>query len=233
MPIFGNRAPAGAIREMQEAKQKEMRKHVEETVLELRKRSHLQSGEVQKAIEEVRRIDRTEPVDKYARRRACAFLKMYLGQYRVVQAMRDNIEAIYAELEIREVTQEFAKAVEEISGMIKKLDGQMKSPAKLFARLRKVVEPIHVGQRAADYDEMFDGLMRMYPDIETNDASGISDKWLEDVIAGRTSWNSVPETEAPVRQEQKTVQQTAQDSQSNVDYGGLLSSLSNSLRGEK
>ncbi len=232
---FGTGSPASFSKQISAKKAEETRKHIEETMLELRARKMTFSGKIQKEIENIRSIDRLEPVDRRARMRACRFLKMYLGQYRVVRAMSENIEMINDELEIREMTEDFDVAVNEINGLIKSFDCQKLSPPRLFDRLRKVMAPLQNGSRLSEYDKMYDELIQMYPDDQ--DADGISDSWLEGVISGRIAWDSAPMTKEsehvsqPEQVEQTRVDENKQ--QTAPDIQGMLDALNDALKGAK
>ena len=236
---FGAGSPASHNKRIRANKEAEMRKHVEETMLELRAQSRIYSGKIQNEIETIRRIDRLEPVDRNARMRACRMLKMFLGQYRVIHAMSDNIEAINSELELREMSKEFGMAVEEITGLINRFNRQEVSPAKMFDRLRKVMRPLQNDERLSEYDQMYDELIHMYPNDSQNDAAGISDDWLEAVISGKVSWDSVPETVNGGVTTQTQPQTTGQmggenrSKNSEQDLRSMLDALNDALRGDK
>ncbi len=232
---FGISSPAAYKRRIEAKKEEETRKHIEKTMLELRARMMTFSGKIQREIENIRSIDRLEPVDRNARMRACRFLKMYLGQYRVVRAMSDNIEMINDELEIREMTKDFGVAVKEINDLIKGFDRQELSPPRMFDRLRKVMAPLQSGNRMSEYDKMYDELIQMYPNEK--DADGISDSWLEGIISGRIAWDSAPVTKKtehvsqPEQVEQTSVDENKQHT--TPDIQGMLDALSDALKGAK
>lgn len=227
---FGTGSPHARSKQIKEIQQQEMRKHIENTMVEIRARTHLQSGSIQNAIEQIRRIDRIKPIDHSARRRACQMLRMYLGQYRVLQLMRDHVETIYSEIEMREITQEFGHAINEFTDLIHTFDRRGVTMPQIFARMRKALGPIHSEDRLKQYDDMYRGLIDLYPETQT-DADGINDEWLEGVVAGTISWDSVPETA-----NQQTARRAEELSQHEVkedDFRSLMDSISSALKGDK
>lgn len=226
---FGVGSPHSNSIKLKEKQQQEMREHMEKTVVEVRARTHTYSGNIQKTIEQIRRIDRIEPVDQAARRRACRMLKMYMGQYRMMQMMCAHVDTLYSESEMREITKEFVQAVSETGEMIRMFDHQDITMPKVLERLRKVMEPIHSGERLRGYEELYKQLVEMYPG-ESQSEENISDEWLEDVVAGRISWDAVPVTnvQPQTAQEPEKVQTVSQGD----DFRSLMDSLSSSLKGE-
>lgn len=223
-----------AIKENQAA---ETRKHIEDTVVELRAKSSLYSGKIQNGISRIRKIDAVEPVDLAERQRECRMLKMYLGQYRVVQAMRDNVETIYSEIEMRELTQDFCTAVNEITGLIAKYNKDQRVSENMFDSMRRAMEPISNETGLEKYDSMYGELMRMYPNNMANDPTGISDVWLEKLIAGEVSWDSVPQTEERAEPMYRGTfaqeEQPRMENDSEEDVLATMGEILKGLKGEK
>lgn len=226
---FGIGSPHANGMKLKENKQKEMREHMEKTVVDVRMRTHLCSGNIQKTIEQIRRLDRIEPVDQAARRRACRMLKMYMGQYRMMQMMCEHVDTLYSEIEMREITREFAQAISETAEMLRGFDRQDITMPKVFEKLRKIMEPLHSEERLRKYDELYKQLVEMYPS-ESQSTDSISDEWLESVVAGRISWDAVPEMNVQPQPAQEPAK--AQTVSKAEDFHSMMDSLSSTLKGE-
>lgn len=232
---FGIGSPHANSMKLKENKQKEMREHMEKAVVDVHTQTHMCSGNIQKTIEQIRRLDRIEPVDQAARRRACRTLKMYMGQYRMMQVMCAHVDTLYSEIEMREITQEFAQAISETAEMLHGFDRYDITMPKVFENIRKIIEPLHSEERLRKYDELYKRLAEMYPS-ESQSTDSISDEWLEGVVAGRISWDAVPEMNA--QNVQNVQPQPAQESakaqtvSKAEDFHSMMDSLSSSLKGE-
>lgn len=241
MKGFGVGSPASNNKKIRERREAEMHKHVEDTVKQLRANMMIFGGKIRNEIDRIHKIDALEPVDYHARKRACRWLKMYLGQYRVISAMQENVEAIYDELKIREMTEEFGKSVEEITGLISEFNRGRLKPTKVFASLRKAVTPLQNGDQLKEYDKMYEELTHMYSNVD-DETPDISDKWLEAVISGSVAWDSVPkmkdddEDEDEVNKNDHTVKHVPTVSikeRTEKDLNRMLAGLGDSLTGDK
>jgi len=189
-PAAAYASPHSLSKKLNETEKVNTREQVESTRHDLNVLLESASSNVQKAIRNIRRIDNTPPVDKRARKNAMRMLRMYIGQHRVVQAMSDNIEMVYSELTIREMTTEFSQSMTKISGLIQQYSRQAIGPGKLVRQMRDVLRPTQSVDVLREYDRMYDELALIYGTEEASDPTGISDAWLEQVIAGDVAWDS-------------------------------------------
>ncbi len=193
MPLnnfFGISSPAARIRALTEKEKVNTREQVEATRTELNVTLETANVNVQKAIRTVRHIDNTPPVDKRARRNAMRMLRMYIGQHRVIQAMSDNLELVYSELTIREMTTEFSKSMTTLSGLIQQYSRQAIGPGKLARQMKGVLKPTQSADSLREYDRMYEELTSIYGTEDDNDPTGISDAWLEQVVSGAVDWST-------------------------------------------
>lgn len=193
MPLnnfFGISSPHARIRALTEKEKAATREQVEATRTELNVTLETANVNVQKAIRTVRHIDNTPPVDKRARRNAMRMLRMYIGQHRVIQAMSDNLELVYSELTIREMTTEFSKSMSTLSGLIQQYSRQSIGPGKLARQMKGVLKPTQSADSLREYDRMYEELTSIYGAEDDNDPSNISDSWLEQVVAGTVDWST-------------------------------------------
>lgn len=229
---MGWSSPHSRNKALNEKQQAMTKKHIEDTVVDLRARLHTASANVHRTIQQVRDIDRVQPVDQRARQNSMRMLRMYMGQYRVVQAMCANMDVVYSEMKMREITSEFTQSVNEITGLIGQYNRQEISPGKLFRRLKSAMAPSQTIGNLNEYDQLYDELMAMYDDEEMTEPSGMNDSWLEDIVAGRIPWDSSPmpkQAEAVVPQPvaQVVSPQTQSD---DTDIRSLLATISGALK---
>ena len=193
MPLnnfFGLSSPHARIRALTEKEKAFTREQVEATRTELNVTLETANVNVQKAIRTVRHIDNTPPVDKRARRNAMRMLRMYIGQHRVIQAMSDNLELVYSEMTIREMTTEFSKSMTTLSGLIQQYSRQAIGPGKLARQMKGVLRPTQSEDSLRAYDRMYEELTSIYGAEDDNDPTGISDAWLEQVVSGTVDWST-------------------------------------------
>lgn len=228
---MGWSSPHSRNRALNEKEKALAKAHIEETLVDLRARLHTVSSNVQRTIQQIRNIDRIQPVDQRARKNSLRMLRMYMGQYRVIQAMCANIDVIYSEMKMHEITVEFTQSVNEITGLIGQYNRQEIAPGKLLRKLKNAMNPSQTISSLSEYDHLYDELMAMYDDDEMTEPSDMNDSWLEEVVAGRVPWDSTP-----VSAREETAQQIEENpagvgnQYSDNDIRSLLATISGALK---
>ncbi len=239
MPLnnfFGLSSSHARIRALTEKEKATTREQVESTRTELNVTLETANVNVQKAIRTVRHIDSTPPVDKRARRNAMRMLRMYIGQHRVIQAMSDNLELVYSELTIREMTTEFSKSMTTISGLIQQYSRQAIGPGKLARQMKGVLKPTQSMDSLREYDRMYEELTSIYGAEDDNDPTGISDAWLEQVVSGTVDWSTssladtAPAPEVSTAAQPAPAQPAPAQGATSQDILRMLSSLDDRLK---
>lgn len=163
--------------------------------------------------------------ERYDRQRRFSDYTLFAAR----DGMCEHVDTLYSEIEMREITREFAQAISETAEMLRGFDRQDITMPKVFEKLRKIMEPLHSEERLRKYDELYKQLVEMYPS-ESQSTDSISDEWLESVVAGRISWDAVPEMNVQPQPAQEPAK--AQTVSKAEDFHSMMDSLSSTLKGE-
>ncbi len=193
MSLFGSISPHGRKKDQQKAREKEAlqaKAHIKQTVLDLTVRRDLLEHDIQRAIILTRDVMKNDPGNAAEKRRLMTRLKLLLGQYWYLRTMLNNLETVYDQMQLMELTKEFGQAVTEISSLTKEFSRSQIDYEKVTRQFIKSLQPFSGGSYGDLFEEMSEALTEACG--QTTGMDEYSDAMLEGIINGTTSWEAPP-----------------------------------------
>lgn len=186
---FGQTSAHKAKRMLKEAESKQMKEHVDQTVIELRTQRTLLEASVQRDIAEARRTLQRTPVDPSQKRIAFMTLRTHLGQYWYLKTMLENLENIQAQMKLMEMTVEFGKAMEEVTKLTQGYARQQGNFDKMTEKFLKAIKPFD-NTYGDQFERMSEALIKASQ--QSTNADKYTDTMLQNIIEGKSDWMSNP-----------------------------------------
>ncbi len=209
-----NNSPQANRAKLKAEQAAQVRKQVDETIIQLKTRRDMMSNDIQRSILNIRKCIKNPASAPGEKRRLCNRLRLQLGQYWYMGTMLDNVETLDDQMKLMDMTVDFGNAMQEVNSVVKDLnkDIQKIDFVNLTKRFVKATKPMsmNLGQY---FQEMNETLVKSCS--QNVFADQFDDQLIENIVNGG-AWEYPPETlEPPTIVKQKMAQAvTASDAPS-------------------